>query len=803
MHELTHVRSSTGWRADLANRRRLIVVLWSVIVTAIAVAHYLGAPPPTIMQTRLDGVASSLDVLDHGGPPLLVSNVPYHKGVDRSQLYPAGTTDDQGIYMYLPVLGHWTGEHDPATLMLWLYTICFGFLILVLPILMLALFDSVVAAIAAPILVLFAFNLTNTDLYWIQAWMLLLGLPGVLLAYRWWGAGRRRGAARLLVGLTVAASFATSIRAQAGLAVAVAAAGVILLAGSRTRSRREWGTRLALLAAIALAYASVAIGFAGVRAYRDHVAHPNHSSAGSAHPFWHPAYLGLGYLPNKYGIAWLDAVGADAVQRAKPGTAYLSPQYESTLRKLYTRIVEHDPGFALHTYFAKARVIGWDALRRFWLLPLLLVVALTLRRRNLRAPVLIALPALVIGAASPLLSMPFYTYELGWLGAVGASWLLAVCWGLSHWPQLRKVGAQRLPARPTRAAVVVSMAVVAAAALAATGHSAPASSRNYYSDHQSAFAPLSILRKHAVARWRFAGHLPAGWRPGAGTTQLTPDAGETTRNGLHALTATKPDATALSSPVIRLTPGRYRVAASGRVLVGGVLVTVSDVDAGATLGEGDYWWLQGDYLHNALAADFAVKRSTRVRLTLRNWTTIPNASAWVLWSVALQRLGAAPTALLGRFYARRADALVASNALGGTTMLAWPFVQGTPQGWSPVGTPQQAITSRGLDLRTSTEPSGYQLGSQTLALRPGRYAVAVAGRVLDGGLEIGVLDAAKNSWITTQHFWDGQPFAAARRMTASFSVAAKTKVRLLLSNWAPSPRASEWLVREVDLIRLR
>src|SRR5690348_16516372 len=194
MHELTHVRS-TGWRTDLAKRRRLIVILWSVIVTAIAVTHYLGATPPTMMQTRLNGIASSIDVLDHGGPPLLVSDVPYHKGVDRSHLYPAGTTDDQGIYLYLPLLGHWTGEHAPATLMLWLYTISFGFLILVLPTLVFALFDSVAAAIAAPILVLFAFDLTNTDLYWIQAWILLLGIPGILLAYRFWVTGRRRNAA--------------------------------------------------------------------------------------------------------------------------------------------------------------------------------------------------------------------------------------------------------------------------------------------------------------------------------------------------------------------------------------------------------------------------------------------------------------------------------------------------------------------------------------------------------------------------------------------------------------------------------
>jgi hypothetical protein len=125
-----------------------------------------------------------------------------------------------------------------------------------------------------------------------------------------------------------------------------------------------------------------------------------------------------------------------------------------------------------------------------------------------------------------------------------------------------------------------------------------------------------------------------------------------------------------------------------------------------------------------------------------------------------------------------------------------------PQGWTPDGNPQQTITPKGLDLRTTTGPSAYQIESPAFTLAPGRYDVAVAGRVFEGGLEIGVLDTGKNAWITTQEFWDGEPFATSKRMTARFSLSSQQRVRIILANWAPRARSSEWLVHQVDLIKL-
>jgi hypothetical protein len=268
------------------------------------------------------------------------------------------------------------------------------------------------------------------------------------------------------------------------------------------------------------------------------------------------------------------------------------------------------------------------------------------------------------------------------------------------------------------------------------------------------------------------------------------------------LTTIQPDEVQLRSPIVQLKPGSYRLAGRARILVGGVGIVVRDVDTGATVAESDYSWVQGDYLHNALAAEFDLKRTTRVQVRLFNWTTIDNASSWVLWRLDLQRLGSVPAVVTDHFYTPRATPLTSSLSLSGPTLRRWPFDAGTPQGWDVVGNPQQTITPTGLDIRTTLDPSAYQLGSEPFSLPAGRYAMSVSGRVLAGGVEVGVLDDETNSWLVTQHFWSGQRFGSAQRMVATVTLSKKTRVRLLLANWAPKKASSEWIVAQIDLVKL-
>src|SRR5439155_7593764 len=189
---------------------------------------------------------------------------------------------------------------------------------------------------------------------------MLLGIPGLVLAYQWWTRGRRRASALLLIGLMIAASFSTSIRIHSGLPILLGGLGIALLAGaSPWRDRRalltfwrlhRWWVRPAVAAGVIVAYLSVAtFGFGAVRAYRNHVIkQPNFGSTWpTEHPFWHNAYIGLGYLPNRYGIEWNDQVSTDAVERDRPGAGYLTKEYEAALRHRYAQLTRDDPGFVL------------------------------------------------------------------------------------------------------------------------------------------------------------------------------------------------------------------------------------------------------------------------------------------------------------------------------------------------------------------------------------------------------------------------------------------------------------------------
>src|SRR4051794_21384982 len=104
--------------------------------------------------------------------------------------------------------------------------------------------------------------------------------------------------------MMVVASFASSIRAQAGLPILCS--GIIL----SLLKLRGWLQRFAVIALLVLAYVSISgLAVGTVKRHRDEVVGATFSGAyPGQHLFWHPAYLGLGYLPNRYGIRWDDRV---------------------------------------------------------------------------------------------------------------------------------------------------------------------------------------------------------------------------------------------------------------------------------------------------------------------------------------------------------------------------------------------------------------------------------------------------------------------------------------------------------------
>jgi hypothetical protein len=623
------------------SRRRAVVACWAAVTTAIFVGGMSFAPSPSLQSSRIAEVSSAADVLSHGGPPLVVSDVPYRPRLATSHLLPAGITDDQGIYLYLPLLADWTGVHDPARLLKWLFIGCWAIAVFALPFIVEAIFASLAAAAVTPLLIDWIVLHVYKDVYWVQAWVAVLGIPLLVLAYRWWVAGRRRAAATITAPLLLAAGFATSIRAHAGTPIAISAVGVVVLAGGglRARTGRDWLSRAGVAALLLAAYACVGLAFLGVRAYRDSRVHfAAQPIQLTSHPFWHPAYLGLGYLPNRFGIAWNDSVAADAVGRAAPGTPYLSARYEQTLRHLYFHFVESHPTYALRDYVAKLRVAVADALRRYWLLVLLVPVAVATRRtRGVKIAFWIALPALLAGLASPVLAVPLRGYEIAFEGAVAAAWLLAVAWAAARVASLgprRVVAAARGPFQRGRTLILAAVLFAVGAAAAAARPNVPSDDALYRANATPLVPPTSV-HGTTVARWSFPGRLPHGWRL-LSTAQLQADYGESAERGTH-LTTTTASTAQLEVRTARLASGTYDLVAHVRVLAGGLTVDIAD-PGGHSLATGRYWWQGGNYVTDVAATRFHISTPTRTVVSLANWTTVDAAASWVIWDVRVVRV---------------------------------------------------------------------------------------------------------------------------------------------------------------------
>jgi hypothetical protein len=444
-------------------RARLLLVLYGIAFAAVVSAHLGGSLPnqEPLMATRVDGISASIAVLDAGGPPLLGAKRPYGSpGVNpRTDYYPVGVTDDQGLYLYLPVLGRLTGERDPHVLLKWFFIGCFALLFALYPLLFYEVMGSVLAGLAAPGLVLLWFRfLENSDLYWITAWCVLLGLPLVFAAFiRPWG----RWTVALLLAAALIASFSTSIRIHAGLPIAIAAIAVALLRGP------SWRPRLLMSAALVIVSFSISVGvLSAVRIIRDEiVGQPFRNEFPAMHPTWHNAYIGLGYLPNKYGITWNDQVSVDAVKRVDPHAGYLTPRYEHVLRHLYLNILRRDPSFVLNTLWTKFGACLDGAFRRFgWPLPVLLAVSalVSRRRRDMRWFMLLTAPALVLTLLPPVITIPDTKYAEGWLASVGLLAVLVSLWAIASAPDLLRwaQGRTRPAVGATRRDIVVAIAAL-------------------------------------------------------------------------------------------------------------------------------------------------------------------------------------------------------------------------------------------------------------------------------------------------------------------------------------------------------
>lgn len=138
-------------------------------------------------------------------------------------------------------------------------------------------------------------------------------------------------------------------------------------------------------------------------------------------------------------------------------------------------------------------------------------------------------------------------------------------------------------------------------------------------------------------------------------------------------------------------------------------------------------------------------------------------------------------------------------AVEGSRLSDVRFSQTLPGGWK---TSDKIVSVGGIPtLTTSSHPWYYEVVSSTTELPPGRYRVYLRGKVLAGGLDLGVLDAGADRWIEQRTYWSRQTGFDRGWMMTPFELTQPTPVQFILSNWVPSSASSRWQLRELVLVR--
>ncbi len=574
--------------------------------------------------TREIEIQQSIGVLAAGGPPLT-----------GSPLAPIGLTDDQGIYLFVPALAHALGIADSHVAIAAFALSLLAATVILYPLVLMRLLDSYLAAAAVPLVVALRFAfVAHGDIYWVNAWCVLLLLPIVLLLHRRWP----RWGPAALASIVVIASFATSLRNHAGLPVLLAAVMIVLA------HERSWMRRLGVVLLLLVAYVSVSGGvLTAARVYRDLTLGVAWSqSAPVSHPFWHPVYLGLGFLPNPYGIRWDDSVALQAVRRDDPQAAYLSPQYEGSLRRQYFEIVRRDPAFVASTYVAKAEILIFDVLERFGatllLIPLALVVARPLRRRW--RYVVLPAPFVAINAVPPLLGVPAFPFEIGWLAAWGVTVLLAFGWLCARLEGVARTAVARhesIQGAAVRAVAVVwrtkiwipVVAISAAAIFVLQLLLQDASDRRTYTEASSPFIRPASVTGQQIRSWQFDGSLPESW------TTVGPVAIDRRADGIEVRTTPAKFAYELQSSDELLAPGHYELVVAGRIRSGGATLGILDMGRNAWIRSANYWSGIDSTEGDLMGFDFTTSYPVTVRIVLSNWNLRSQSSSWLLRGVQL------------------------------------------------------------------------------------------------------------------------------------------------------------------------
>lgn len=343
-------------------------VRWTLPPAVIPIALVLAVAivaigPRALMQSRTDGLYATILGWTETHRPLVYR---MHGSLSRGTF-----GDDPGLYLLAPALtalgrsavdGSWfvaaIAAAAYAATSLWLVRIVHARASL-----------AGHRAALLPVIVVGAWAIRTTgDVYAFPAIAALLGL--VLLFAEMMGG--LRSDRRLAGALAAYAATAVACTLFRGTTLAVTATlGLVALWLFRAQSKPRQAMRVAALLVVTIGPSIVRVG---ISSYRDAYFRGQEATAPhlDQHMFWHSIYIGLGVVPNKYGIIYRDSSATNYVYRTDPTVHYQSARYETLVRQRVLELARQDPAFVARQFVLKAAVLA---------LPFLILLPLARRRR--------------------------------------------------------------------------------------------------------------------------------------------------------------------------------------------------------------------------------------------------------------------------------------------------------------------------------------------------------------------------------------------------------------------------------------
>lgn len=650
---------------------RSILIAYGIVFASfglVRLEHDIHGAEAGLSPYRLTQLASSIDLVDRHGPPLTGA------GQSPASFYPIAVDDDRGGFVYVPLAAHFLKTRDIGELLKWTFILFFVPLLVAYPLVLYEITRSVVAAIAAPPILLghFAF-LETSGFFWMPAWANLVLLPILLLVNKHW----RQSRFWLLIPLALIASFASSVRANAGLGFMIGALVLIIL------RVKGWGMRLPMIALLLLAYLSISsFAMRAIQLQRDEVVgHDFTSPYPNGHPLWHNVYLGLGYLKNPYGIRIKDPIAAAAARREDPAAAFPTKRYESALRRVYFKTLEHHPTFVAREYLIKAGVVFGSAVKWFpfviVLTPIFLLLGRPRERRRRGVELMLLAGAGLVGASTGVLVNPERVAEnqSAWYSFLLLLWLMVLGWFARPIEEVTFTALHRAAKRTARVALVVGWRNVGRVffardttwwrlrpnvggrlAWSSIGSSrfrgrnrffrlalvvlipsaiflAEASTNSSYAaaSYWNAEGPLLAQGYgRVIADWNVESHLPSDWVVSANSVK---------RKQHQLILETNSDRYGyeINSAPRTLRPGRYLLEVSGRVLKGSLRVGVVDDRTGTFIASNIYWSGQR-FRGRHMAVPFELAKDAPVRILFTNFKVNDENGLWSLSTIQLRQL---------------------------------------------------------------------------------------------------------------------------------------------------------------------